>query len=160
MLLRARMYYELGKVDSSRADFLEALRSGQPGGFIGVFVEQGPFTAEMLSNLLEQELVPAEFREYALNVYNATSQSATISKNIITLKSSSGKAIPVLIDPLTDRELEVLCLMAEGLTYQDVAERLIISLNTVRYHVKAIYGKLNVNNRTQAIEHARQLGIL
>ena len=65
-----------------------------------------------------------------------------------------------LIEPLTARELEVLCLMAAGMKYKEIAARLFVSLNTVRYHVKAIYGKLNVNNRMQAIETARQLRIL
>ena len=64
------------------------------------------------------------------------------------------------VEPLTERELEVLRLVAEGLKYKEIASRLIVFLNTVRFHVKAIYGKLNVNNRTQAIERARQLRIL
>jgi LuxR family maltose regulon positive regulatory protein len=64
------------------------------------------------------------------------------------------------VEPLTDRELEVLGLMAEGLKYKEIAARLFISLNTVRFHVKAIYGKLNVNNRTGAIQMARQRRIL
>ena len=50
--------------------------------------------------------------------------------------------------------------MAGGLKYKEIAEQLIISLNTVRFHVKAIYGKLDANNRTQAIEAARQRRIL
>ena len=54
----------------------------------------------------------------------------------------------------------MLRLMAEGLKYEEIGERLYISLNTVRYHVKAIYGKLSVNNRTKAIEKAQQLGVL
>jgi LuxR family maltose regulon positive regulatory protein len=65
-----------------------------------------------------------------------------------------------LIEPLTDRELDVLRLMARGLKYKEIATQLFISLNTVRSHVKAIYGKLDTNNRTQALEMARQLGIL
>jgi LuxR family maltose regulon positive regulatory protein len=61
-----------------------------------------------------------------------------------------------LIEPLTERELEVLRLMAEGLKYEEIAGRLFISLNTVRTYVKGIYGKLNVNNRTKAIAAAHQ----
>jgi LuxR family maltose regulon positive regulatory protein len=65
-----------------------------------------------------------------------------------------------LVEPLTERELEVLRCMVEGLKYEEIASRLVISLNTVRSHVKAIYGKLGVNNRTAAIETARQQGLL
>jgi DNA-binding NarL/FixJ family response regulator len=61
---------------------------------------------------------------------------------------------------LTPRELDVLQLMTEGLTYAKIAQRLFVSVNTVRSHVKAIYGKLDVNNRTKAIESARRLEIL
>jgi len=56
--------------------------------------------------------------------------------------------------------MEVLRLIAEGLKYKEIAAQLFVSLNTVRFHVKSVYGKLNVNNRTQAIESARQLHIL
>jgi len=65
-----------------------------------------------------------------------------------------------LIEPLTDRELEVLRLMAEGLKYDENGKRLYISLNTVRYHVKSNYGKLSVNDRTKAIERGERLGVL
>ncbi len=54
----------------------------------------------------------------------------------------------------------VLRLMAQGLTYQEAAEKLIVSLNTIRFHVKSIYGKLGVDNRTAAIEKARSLDLL
>ena len=65
-----------------------------------------------------------------------------------------------LIEPLTSREVEVLRLMESGLKYKEIAAELVISLNTVRYHVKTIYGKLQVNTRTQAIIKARQNHLL
>jgi LuxR family maltose regulon positive regulatory protein len=65
-----------------------------------------------------------------------------------------------LIEPLSDRELEVLSLISEGLKYREVGLRLFISQNTVRFHIKSIYGKLEVNNRTQAVHKAHQLRIL
>ena len=61
---------------------------------------------------------------------------------------------------LSEREREVLRLMAQGLTYQEAAEQLIVSLNTVRFHVKSIYGKLGVDNRTAALEKARSMDLL
>ena len=65
-----------------------------------------------------------------------------------------------LIEPLTERELDVLHLLAEGLTYAGIADRLVVSVNTVRYHVKEIYGKLGVNRQAQAVARARELGLL
>ena len=56
--------------------------------------------------------------------------------------------------------MEVLRLLAEGLTYAEIAERLVVSLNTVRFHVKEIYRKLGVNRQAQAVARARELGLL
>jgi LuxR family maltose regulon positive regulatory protein len=65
-----------------------------------------------------------------------------------------------LVDPLTPRELEVLGLIAAGLRNQEIADQLIISLATVKRHISNIYGKLGVSHRTQAVAHARELGLL
>ena len=65
-----------------------------------------------------------------------------------------------MIEPLTDRELDVLRLIADGLKYKEIAGRLFISTNTVRTYVKGIYGKLNVNNRSKAIALAHQYKLI
>ena len=65
-----------------------------------------------------------------------------------------------LIEPLSERELDVLHLLNEGFTNQDIATRLFLSLNTVKVHTRNIYGKLGVNNRMQAVVKAKNLGIL
>jgi LuxR family maltose regulon positive regulatory protein len=65
-----------------------------------------------------------------------------------------------LIEPLSERELEVLQLIAEGLSNPEIASRLYLSLNTVKVHSRNIYGKLGVHNRTRAVAKARALGIL
>jgi LuxR family maltose regulon positive regulatory protein len=64
------------------------------------------------------------------------------------------------IEPLSEREIEVLQLISEGLTNPEIAARLILSLYTVKTHTRNIYGKLGVNNRTQAVSKAMALGIL
>ena len=74
-------------------------------------------------------------------------------------KSSSLSAQP-LIEPLSERELEILQLIAEGLTNQEIGSQLYLSLNTVKAHTRNIYGKLGVNSRTQAAARGRTLGIL
>ncbi|HEX9921364.1 MAG TPA: tetratricopeptide repeat protein, partial [Anaerolineae bacterium] len=67
---------------------------------------------------------------------------------------------PALIEPLTERELEVLHLIAEGLTNREIAEQLSVVIGTVKAHNNSIYGKLGVGNRVQALTRARELGLL
>ena len=71
-----------------------------------------------------------------------------------------GKLEQALVEPLSQRELEVLHLMALGRTNQEIAQQLIVSPGTVKAHTAGIYRKLDVANRTEAVARARQLGIL
>ena len=65
-----------------------------------------------------------------------------------------------LIEPLSERELEALRLLATGLSNKEIAQTLIIAVGTVKQHLKSIYGKLQVHNRTEAASRARDLGLL
>jgi LuxR family maltose regulon positive regulatory protein len=65
-----------------------------------------------------------------------------------------------LIDPLSDRELELLHLIANGMSNQQVAEELVLTVGTVKWHLSNIYSKLGVNSRTQAVARARELHLL
>jgi LuxR family maltose regulon positive regulatory protein len=65
-----------------------------------------------------------------------------------------------LIEPLTNRELEVLRLLADGASNRTIAENLVITVSAVKKHTGNIYGKLNVNSRTQAVARSRQLGLI
>ncbi len=172
LLLRAQMHAALGNSQAelaasgqlrSQADYVRALELAEPEGFIGVFVEQGPPVAEALANLVKQNqlgTVQPGYVERILAAFSSLQPPGAMRGEQTAPDLPVGTGPAALIEPLTDRELEVLCLMAEGLKYKEIAARLFVSLNTVRFHVKAIYGKLNVNNRTQAIEVARQLQIL
>lgn len=65
-----------------------------------------------------------------------------------------------LIEPLSERELEVLVLIRDGLSNRDIAERLFLSVGTVKVHTRNIYGKLNVSSRTQAVAEAARNHLL
>lgn len=164
LLLRAQIHAQLGDQTKSRADYLRALELAEPEGFIGIFVEQGPAVAEALTHLLQYNQLGTIKADYVERILVAFTQSGfwRAGRDLLTTKAEGENqtAPAALIEPLSDRELDVLRLMAEGLKYKEIAERLFISLNTVRSHTKSIYGKLNVRNRTQAIEKARQLEIL
>jgi LuxR family maltose regulon positive regulatory protein len=150
LLLRAQMHALLGDRQASQADLVRTLELVEPEGFIGVFVEQGTAVAESLADLIRRKQWGTAQRGYVERILAAFQRPDAVRD----------EPPATLIEPLTDRELDVLRLIAQGLKYKEIAERLVISLNTVRYHVKAIYGKLGVNNRTQAVEAARDLRLL
>jgi LuxR family maltose regulon positive regulatory protein len=66
----------------------------------------------------------------------------------------------VLIEPLSERELEILRLMAAGMSNQEIAEKVVVTVGTVKWHLNNIYGKLDVRSRTQALARAREFGLL
>lgn len=74
--------------------------------------------------------------------------------------AAPGRMAAGMVEPLSERELEVLALIAEGLSNREIAGQLVVSLSTVKGHTSNIYGKLAVHSRTQAIGKARMMGIL
>ncbi|MCJ7658892.1 MAG: LuxR C-terminal-related transcriptional regulator, partial [Anaerolineales bacterium] len=163
LLLRAQLHAVAGDEQASMADYLSALKLGEPEGAITCFVEEGPLVAEDLAKMLEADQLgsvqPAYIEDILAAFSSAKQPGVQPGKGVVTQTLAADPEDQIIV-PLTERELDVLRLMAEGLKYEEIGDRLYISLNTVRYHVKAIYGKLNVNNRTKAIEKAHQLGIL
>lgn len=167
LLLRAQMRAALGSsranLAACRADYIRALELAGPEGFISVFVEQGLSVTEALANLVRQKqpgAVRSGYVERILAAFVGLQSPGAGRSEHPDLKLPAETGPVTLIESLTDRELDVLRLMAEGLKYKEIAAKLFISLNTVRFHVKTVYGKLNVNNRTQALKTARQLQIL
>jgi LuxR family maltose regulon positive regulatory protein len=151
LLLRAQVHAALGDQERALADTARALELGEPEGFVSLFVEQGPPVAAALRTLLEQKRPESVRPAYVRRVLAAFDPVPA---------PEPPHQEEALVEPLSERELEVLHLIAAGLKYREVADRLFISVNTVRTHVKAIYGKLGVNNRRQATERARELKIL
>ena len=160
LLLRAQMHALLGYHPACQADYAKAMELGEPEGVIGVFVDQGLPVAEALADLASQNHLGAISLEYVGHILDAFPKSRLPRNRQIAADLPEERQPAALIEGLTDRELDVLDLMTEGLKYKEIASRLFISLNTVRFHVKAIYGKLNVSNRTQAIAMARRHRLL
>ncbi|MEJ2560484.1 MAG: LuxR C-terminal-related transcriptional regulator, partial [Anaerolineae bacterium] len=129
-----------------------ALTLAEPGGFIRIFVDEGPPMAHLLYEALARGIAP-EYVRRLLAAFPVTGPAQTDSSK--TQAPESG-----LIEPLSERELEVLQLIAEGLTNPEIASRLFLSLHTIKVHTRNIYGKLGVHNRTEAVTRARALGVL
>ena len=98
--------------------------------------------------------------EYANKLLAAFDAATPQRKSELHTPQSQKLPLPNLLDPLTEREIELLSLIAEGLANQAIAQRLFISLPTVKWHTSNIYRKLGVRSRTQAVVKARYLGIL
>ena len=157
-LLRGHLHREAWNWNTSIPHFreeCEALSLAEPGGYVRVFLNEG----KAMQSLLEHWLAGAgsvPWRDYALRL---VSQFKAEGQRISGLPQ---KASPTggLIEPLTQRELEVLGLIASGRTNQEIANQLIVAPGTVKAHAASIYRKLDASNRTEAVARARQLGIV
>jgi LuxR family maltose regulon positive regulatory protein len=130
----------------------QALSLAEPEGFVRAFVDEGPPMARLLYRAASAGRAPG-YVGRLLSAFPSTEPQPVAS-------AAAGAPGAEMIEPLSERELEVLLLIAEGLTNQEIAARLFLSLNTVKGHTRNIYGKLGVHSRTQAVSKARTLGLL
>jgi LuxR family maltose regulon positive regulatory protein len=130
----------------------EALTIAQPEGYIRIFVDDGPPMARLLYDALSEGIAP----DYVQKILAAFPESEP-EKDAV---AQSSPLTSEFIEPLSDRELEVLQLVADGLSRPEIANKLVLSLNTIKTHTRNIYSKLGVNNQMQAVGKARALGIL
>ena len=153
LVLMTLAHHALGDMQTA-LDFLSrALTLAEPEGYVRLFVDEGPPMAELLNHAISHNISP-EYANKLLDFFPKDILSAISVDRKQTFKSQ------MLVEPLSEREIEVLHLMAEGYKYKEIAERLVVSINTVRYHTRNVYGKLNATNRTQAIGRAKELNLL
>jgi LuxR family transcriptional regulator, maltose regulon positive regulatory protein len=150
-LLRGRAHSGLGDARAVLADYRRALAAAEGEGFVYPFAQEGRIAAEALGRL-RSEGTDSAFLDRVL--------AALPSRGGKDERAARGRAGGDLVESLSRREREVLSLMAKGLSYQELSDALFVSINTIRSHVKSIYSKLGSENRTRAVERARELGIL
>ena len=147
-MLLALVEHTAGNVDGIKAALLKVEEAAN-----AIQNRDLPQQIEFLSQMLIQ-LEPTSAQLKAVRYITAGS-SLAFAKRAAKLESAQ-----TLVSPLTERELEILSLLSEGLKQREIGEKLFISINTVFYHIKNIYGKLGVNNRTRAIAKARELQLI
>lgn len=143
-VLQALALKALGRREEAFAALGEAIALAAPEGYIRAFLDQGPAVAQLLSRA----------RDMAPSFVDRLAAAFNVSAAGPSEKDSQ------LVEPLTEREDELLKLLAEGLSNEEISRRLYISLNTTKWHLKSIFGKLAVGNRIKAVGRARELGII
>jgi LuxR family maltose regulon positive regulatory protein len=152
LVLLALVHQAAGETEQALALLEPALAQAEPEGYVRTFVDGGPPLAELLRALA------------------ARGKGTTYATRLLAAfpGADAGLSPPAryapreqpLVEPLSDRELEVLRLVAAGLTNREVGETLFIEVSTVKSHTNSIYGKLGVKNRTQAVARAQELGLV
>jgi len=153
LVLQSMALEAQGEADHALASLAQALAIGEPEGYVRTFIDGGAAMGRLLRRAARRGLAA----EYADKLLAALEREATAGATPPAV--SEGDRSP-LVEPLSPRELEVLQLLTTHLTHTEIAEALIVSANTVRSHVKSIYNKLDVHRRMEAVERARELGLL
>lgn len=158
-VLQALRLYGKGRSADAQELLMQTLALAEPEGFIRLFVDEGEVLRRLVVDALAQPGLfdEARLRSYAQRLLAAYPSIADETASAIAAKS---QAVDTLVEPLTDRELAVLRLIAAGLSDRQAAAQLVVAVGTIKRHLNNLYGKLGVRSRTQAIARARELGLL
>jgi LuxR family maltose regulon positive regulatory protein len=148
--LQAVARQQQGDTDQALDALEKALAIGQREGYVRVFLDLGESMAALLRTAATRGVAP----DYVSRLLSAFGAAQEITARL------PEPGTPSLVEPLTERELEVLHLIGEGYSNRRIAEALVITINTVKKHASSIYGKLGVRSRTQAVVRGQELGLL
>jgi LuxR family transcriptional regulator, maltose regulon positive regulatory protein len=151
MVLQAVIHHVQREWEKARQVLGSALALAEPGGCIRIFVDEGLPIAQLLSETAFQG-IKTDYKGKLVAAFEAEKPTKE-GKSYLPLAQP-------LIDPLSPRELEVLQLMAQGLSNREISQRLFLALSTVKGHNRIIFDKLQVQRRTEAIARARELELL
>ncbi len=166
MTLQALALQAQGKTTQAMTTLEQALALTEPEGYVRIFVDEGEPMRLLIADL------GLQIKRRVRGARDETSARllAYVGRLLAAFPAPSTPALPrsetrnlqskILVEPLSERELEVLQLVADGASNQEIAQELVIAVSTVKTHIKNICGKLDVRGRTQATTRARELGLL
>jgi ATP/maltotriose-dependent transcriptional regulator MalT len=154
LVLKALALRRLGETAQALAVLAKSLALAEQEGYIRIFVDEGNSMEELLQ--IYSKRVGDSLKAYVDKLLNAFKIPAGKPAHLSTSPTQPG----LLIEPLTGREAEVLCLLAAGLSNQEIAERLVLSEGTIKTHTHNLYSKLGVQSRTRAIARAKALNLI
>jgi LuxR family transcriptional regulator, maltose regulon positive regulatory protein len=159
LVLQAIAYHAQGDIPAALLPLQRALALAEPQGYVRIFLDEGASMMQLLRETFAREIMP----DYTVKLLAALEPEKQKSQD----KSDLPPIIPEgyrdgesLIEPLSQRELKILQLIAQGLSNREIGERLFLALDTVKGYNRRIFNKLQVQSRTEAIARARELGLL
>jgi len=155
LLLQALALREMGGSERALLALAKCLASAEPEGYLRIFLDEGQPMQMLLSQWLAHA-GPGPVQDYAIRLLS----QFDVERPIVTAPQARARPAGGLVEPLSEREIEVLRLIALGRTNQEIARQLVVAPGTVKAHTASIYRKLDVANRTEAAARARQTGIL
>jgi ATP/maltotriose-dependent transcriptional regulator MalT len=150
LILQALALQAQGQQEQALTVLQRVLALAEPESYMRLFLDEGPAMLALLHLAHARGLAP----HYITRLLMVSGEQPSASAALPTPRST------VLVEPLTERELEVLHLIAAGASNEEIAEQLVIALGTVKRHVSNILGKLTVSSRTQAVARAQALALL
>jgi LuxR family maltose regulon positive regulatory protein len=158
LALQALALRASGQGEQALVALERALALAEPEGYVRTFVDQGAPMRPLLQKVVAHSQ-PTDYASRLLATLEAESQFVRqrSERDPLTVRRPSAEG---WVDPLSEREQEVLRMLHTHLSRKEIADELGISVNTVRFHVKNIYGKLDVHSRSEAIDRARDLNLL
>ena len=151
-IVTALAYHALGNTSQAFSSLEHALILAGPEGFVRIFVGEGEPMRSLLSDFRRSLEKKTRGKPYELMEY--------VNKLLSAFAQPKEKQQSKLVEPLSKRELEILQLIAQGLSNSEISKRLFLALNTVKGHNRIIFDKLQAQNRTDAVARARELGLL
>jgi LuxR family maltose regulon positive regulatory protein len=151
LTLQALAYQEQGDLQQAQTSLVQALSLAEPEGYLRTFVDEGPPMKALLTKHLVSSGDNDSSRTYVIKLLGAFPEKTTRS-----FESSSA----AILDPLTEREIQVLGLLAAGLKTPEIASELHLANSTVKWYLRNIYSKLDVHRRADAIARAYELDLL
>jgi len=156
LLTEALAHQAQGRTSQALATLEHALTLAKPEGYLRSFVDEG----EAMRLLISDFQLTIANRAHPLSAYADKLLAAFPQKTEAIPQSKTQNRQSKMVEPLTDRELEVLRLVAQGFSNTEISQRLYLALSTVKGHNLRIFAKLQVQNRTEAVARARDLGLL
>jgi LuxR family maltose regulon positive regulatory protein len=154
LILHALAHLVQGDILAALIPLQQALTLAEPQGYIRMFLDEGSPMAQLLREAAKRGIMP-DYTGKLLAAIEAQGQG-----NASATPVPASPASQSLIEPLSQRELEVLRLFKTDLLGPEIARELVVALSTVRTHTKSIYSKLNVNDRRAAVKRATELNLI